>query len=88
MIKEFKRRMRERILSVITESSSRTLTTFRLDTDLVAKSAHSVKVAQRSLFHQYRTMAKAGSVPSIDDSGYRVYSQFDEDGMCPLNNPG
>ncbi len=40
----------------------------------------SVQITQRQLFHQYSQMAKKGELPSLNDTGYRVYSQFEEDG--------
>ena len=49
--------------------------------DREAKAAYALKVAQRSLFLRYQEMARAGNTPSIDDTGYRVYSQFAEDGI-------
>ena len=40
----------------------------------------SVQISQRQLFLQYRQMVKDGEVPSIIDTGFRVFSQFEEDG--------
>lgn len=40
----------------------------------------SVQISQRQLFHQYTQMVKEGAIPSIKDTGYRVFSQFEEDG--------
>lgn len=40
----------------------------------------SVQISQRQLFHQYAQMVKEGRIPSIKDTGYRVFSQFEEDG--------
>lgn len=40
----------------------------------------SVQISQMHLFHQYQQMAKEGSVPALSDTGYRVFSQFEEDG--------
>jgi len=40
----------------------------------------SVQIAQRQLFHQYLQMAKDGNLPSLNDTGFRVFSQFEEDG--------
>lgn len=47
----------------------------------ISKSSHAAKIAQRSLFVQYQQMARTGMVPPIEDTGYRVYSQSDEDGI-------
>ena len=40
----------------------------------------SVQISQRQLFLQYQQMAKEGTVPALNDTGYRVFSQFEEDG--------
>jgi len=39
-----------------------------------------VQISQRQLFHNYQQMAKAGALPSLSDTGFRVFSQFEEDG--------
>jgi hypothetical protein len=42
----------------------------------------STKVSQIQLFNMYQNMARDGrQLPSIFDVGFRVYSQFEEDGM-------
>lgn len=41
----------------------------------------SLKVAQVQLFTHYQTLARQGALPSIFDTGFRVYSQFEEDGL-------
>lgn len=40
----------------------------------------SVQVSQRQLFHNYQQMAKEGKLPAVRDTGFRVFSQFEEDG--------
>jgi len=40
----------------------------------------SVQITQRQLFHTYRQKAKEGGLPSLNDTGFRVFSQFEEDG--------
>ncbi len=48
----------------------------------ILKSSSATKIAQRNLFVQYQQMARTGGgVPSIEDTGYRIYSQFEEDGI-------
>jgi hypothetical protein len=48
----------------------------------VLKSSYGTKVTQRNLFVQYQHMARTGQdLPPIEDTGYRIYSQFDEDGI-------
>jgi predicted O-methyltransferase YrrM len=39
------------------------------------------KAALRMLFLEYRRLARDGALPSVWDTGLRVFSQFDEDGM-------
>jgi hypothetical protein len=39
------------------------------------------RVAQVTLFHQYRAWAEAGDLPSMQDVGFGVNSQNDEDGV-------
>lgn len=39
-----------------------------------------VQIAQRKLYHYYRDMARTGTLPPISEAGYRVFSQFEEDG--------
>lgn len=45
------------------------------------QSAPAVQVAQRQLFLQYQRWAAEGKLPAIKDTGYSVFSQFEEDGM-------
>ena len=45
-----------------------------------AKTSPETKVAQRHLYHYYRSMVLSGSVPSLQDTGFRCFSQFEEDG--------
>ena len=40
----------------------------------------SVQITQRQLFHHYRYLADKGELPAISDTGFRVFSQFEEDG--------
>lgn len=77
MIDRFKRWVRGWVKAVVTSS----LIPQARQSDLASKSTYSTKIAQRSLFHQYQVLVRSGVVPSIDDTGYRVYSQFDEDGI-------
>jgi len=39
-----------------------------------------VQISQRHLFHDYQQKAKEGGLPSLGDTGFRVFSQFEEDG--------
>ncbi len=40
----------------------------------------SVQITQRQLFHHYCNLAGSGRLPELKDTGYRVFSQFEEDG--------
>jgi hypothetical protein len=40
----------------------------------------SVQITQRQLYHQYIQMAGNNELPALDATGYRVFSQFEEDG--------
>jgi hypothetical protein len=40
----------------------------------------SVQITQRQLFHQYSQMGKKGDPLPLNETGYRVFSQFEEDG--------
>ncbi len=40
----------------------------------------SVQIAQRKLFLDYQGLAKKGALPPVADTGFRVFSQFEEDG--------
>jgi hypothetical protein len=49
------------------------------------RTSPATKIAQRSLFLDYRRLALAGGpLPSVWETGYRVFSQFDEDGVILL----
>jgi len=39
-----------------------------------------VQIGQRQLFFQYQKQAKSNQLPKITDTGFRVFSQFEEDG--------
>ena len=40
----------------------------------------SVQISQRQLFIEYQRLAREGHLPSFNDTGFRVFSQFEEDG--------
>ena len=40
----------------------------------------SVQIGQRQLYHHYQELLKKKELPSISEIGYRVFSQFEEDG--------
>lgn len=41
----------------------------------------STQIALRSIYHQYREMARKNEVPPLRETGFRVFSQFEEDGL-------
>jgi hypothetical protein len=45
------------------------------------KFSPAVQIAQRQLFHYYRDLVQQGRVPALKDTGYSVFTQFEEDGM-------
>jgi hypothetical protein len=42
--------------------------------------APALQISQRQLFHYYSDCAKMKEVPSVSETGFRVFSQFEEDG--------
>lgn len=40
----------------------------------------SVQISQRQIFHHYRDCAKKNDLPPLSETGFRVFSQFEEDG--------
>ncbi|MFH1160815.1 MAG: hypothetical protein V1733_07695 [bacterium] len=40
-----------------------------------------VQIAQRQLFHYYQECARSGNIPALSDTGFRVFTQFEEDGI-------
>ena len=70
MIRYIKQRIRSFIELLLNEAFSN-----------FSKSSHATKVAQQNLFVQYQHMARTGEVPPIENTGYRIYSQFEEDGI-------
>ncbi len=40
----------------------------------------SVQISQRQLFHYYRDLAMKNELPPFPETGFRVFSQFEEDG--------
>jgi len=54
------------------------------DRFLITKIRHrfipSVQISQRQLFHYYQDCAKKNDVQALKDTGFKVFSQFEEDG--------
>jgi hypothetical protein len=40
----------------------------------------SIQIQQRKLFHYYQDLAQSGRIPNLNDTGFRVFSQNEEDG--------
>ncbi|WP_116106487.1 hypothetical protein [Lewinella sp. IMCC34191] len=40
-----------------------------------------VQIAQRARYLKYREQTEAGSIPKLAETGFRVFSQFEEDGL-------
>jgi len=57
---------------------------FLKDKFLIAKIRNrfnpSVQISQRQLFLHYQELAKKNELPALSDTGFRVFSQFEEDG--------
>lgn len=57
---------------------------FLKDKFLIAKIRNrfnpSVQISQRQLFIHYQELAKKNELPALSDTGFRVFSQFEEDG--------
>ena len=47
---------------------------------LLSTTSPETKIAQRRLYHYYRELALRGEVPPLSDTGFRCFSQFEEDG--------
>jgi hypothetical protein len=45
------------------------------------RTSPATKVAQLQLWHYYRSQIEAGRAPNLCDTGFRCFSQFDEDGL-------
>ena len=41
----------------------------------------SVQIAQRQIFHYYQDCVKKGNLPELKDTGFKVFSQQEEDGL-------
>ncbi len=41
----------------------------------------SVQIGQRALYLRYREQLKQGNLPRLRETGFRVFSQFEEDGL-------
>jgi hypothetical protein len=69
-VKRLARRVVDRVLELGEERQHR-----------LQQTSPATKVALRTLFLRYREQARSGALPSVWDTGFRVFSQFDEDGV-------
>jgi hypothetical protein len=58
---------------------------FLKDKFLIAKIRNrfnpAVQISQRQLFHTYQDLLSRGNLPKLSDAGFKVFSQFEEDGL-------
>ena len=47
---------------------------------LLSRTSPETKIGQRHLYHYYRDCARKGEVPPLAETGFRCFSQFEEDG--------
>jgi hypothetical protein len=73
MFRKFLRSVVDRVLSPL---ERRLINKF----DQQSRTSPETKIAQRFLYHYYRDRIGFGSVPSLCETGFRVFSQFEEDG--------
>lgn len=45
------------------------------------RTSASVQIAQRFLFNHWQSLKRNGALPQLGDTGFRVFSQFEKDGM-------
>ncbi len=48
--------------------------------ELRSRTSPATKIAQRQLYHYYRDVAATGAAPKLCETGFRCFSQFEEDG--------
>ncbi len=77
-------KLKEKVKSGLARLAGPLLSRHRAAADLADKCSYATKVAQRSLFVRYREMVEAGRIPRLEDAGYRVFSEADEDGILLL----
>jgi hypothetical protein len=79
MLQQFKARTRHWMHDIAHSASSESIAAVQ---HLLTTASPSLKASQIQLYTYYQGLAKQkGPLPSIFDTGYRVYSEFEEDGM-------
>ncbi|MEW5850053.1 MAG: hypothetical protein AB2A00_14790 [Myxococcota bacterium] len=74
MIKQLARRMLRPVLMRVEDYVTRKAT-------LWTSTSPETKAIQRNLFHYYRDVTQAGRAIPLAETGFRVFSQFEEDGV-------
>lgn len=68
------------INSLAARFSSKMTDTVTHSLSLQNKTSPQTKIAQRQLFHYYRESVNSGCYPRLSETGFRCFSQFEEDG--------
>jgi hypothetical protein len=68
-------------LTTVTEAARRSLHHLVHGDELTRRTSPSIKIGLRQLMATYTTAVAAGCPPALRDTGARVFSQFDEDGL-------
>src|SRR5689334_11909912 len=53
----------------------------RLSASLDPRTTPTTKIGQLQLWHHYRAQIEAGRAPKLCETGFRCFSQFEEDGL-------
>ena len=75
MIARLKKRIRDGLYGVVDQALRR-----RIKPE-DRKSSPATKVALRNIYNFYQSQVRSGNRFALDDTGFRVFSQFDEDGI-------
>jgi hypothetical protein len=78
--------------ALVDRVASRIETRLTSSSNLDSRTAPATKIGQRQLWHHYRSQIEAGRAPTLCETGFRCFSQFEEDGiilfiMAALNIP-
>src|SRR5262245_51569878 len=74
LVKDVSRALVDRVASRI---ETRLTSSFNLD----PRTAPATKIGQCQLWHHYRSQIEAGRAPRLCETGFRCFSQFEEDGL-------
>jgi hypothetical protein len=59
----------------------------RLSAGLDPRTTPAIKIGQLQLWHHYRAQIEAGAMPKLCETGFRCFSQFEEDGLSSSSWP-